>query len=268
MVSRNRRHPAPRKAFTLIELLVVVAIIALLIAILLPSLGKAREKARRLTCGTNLRAITQAQLTYVNQNNDTFPNISNAAPDGADALWWEAGRRDQIGLNGIGPYLGLSKGSYKVLLCPTDDPTRHKNPDYPFSFSFNWAFSCTPHTAFAANNEQKLYRKLTQVKNLEAILVYEESESTIDDHIGTPWHNGAGYLRYINLASGRHDSAHMKTSPDTMNNQVCPNSNALSSVSFIDGHVEFVPRKFTHARAHNVGNLSDFSGSPDPTFQN
>jgi len=266
---RTRNSPRRRapNAFTLIELLVVVAIIALLIAILLPSLAKAREKARRLTCGTNLRAITQAWLTYCNQNNDTFPHVGNGELD-QDWLWWQADRIDQIGLHGVGPYLGISKGSYKVLLCPTDDPTTHKNPAYLFSFSANWAFTCDPpHPGLISSTpEQKQYSKVSKVKNLEAILLYEESASTLDDSNGTPWHNGAGMLHYINLASGRHDSAHMKVTPDGMQDQVCPNSNALSDVSFIDGHVEFVPRKFTHSRLHNVGDMSDFAGSPDPTW--
>lgn len=66
-----------RKGFTLIELLVVIAIIALLVSILLPSLGRARELARRVSCAANLNGMGKAILLYKADNGDSFPFISN-----------------------------------------------------------------------------------------------------------------------------------------------------------------------------------------------
>ena len=70
-----------RRGFTLIELLVVVAIIALLIAILLPSLGKAREMSRRSVCAANLKGQGSAMAIYGAQYSDRLPAVN--APD-----WW------------------------------------------------------------------------------------------------------------------------------------------------------------------------------------
>lgn len=64
------------KAFTLIELLVVVAIIALLIAILLPSLARARESGKRTVCASNLKSLATACATYAHDARGWWPTVA------------------------------------------------------------------------------------------------------------------------------------------------------------------------------------------------
>jgi len=78
-----------RKGFTLIELLVVVAIIALLISILLPSLARAREIAKRAVCASNMRGVGQGMKVYANDNFDWYPTApfkEGTTGDGVSAV--------------------------------------------------------------------------------------------------------------------------------------------------------------------------------------
>ncbi len=70
-----RKRRTSKYGFTLIELLVVISIIALLIAILLPSLAKAKELANRAVCSANIRSIIQSMTIYAQSNNSQFPTV-------------------------------------------------------------------------------------------------------------------------------------------------------------------------------------------------
>jgi prepilin-type processing-associated H-X9-DG protein/prepilin-type N-terminal cleavage/methylation domain-containing protein len=73
-------------AFTLIELLVCISVIALLVAIILPTFAKARQQSRGTVCGTNLHQLGIAATMYLNENNDSFWSYYWSAPTGVN--WW------------------------------------------------------------------------------------------------------------------------------------------------------------------------------------
>ncbi len=77
-----------RKGFTLIELLVVIAIIAILAAILLPALARAREAARRASCSSNLKQWGIICKMYANENKGMFPSGPHYIPSNGSDPWY------------------------------------------------------------------------------------------------------------------------------------------------------------------------------------
>jgi prepilin-type N-terminal cleavage/methylation domain-containing protein/prepilin-type processing-associated H-X9-DG protein len=282
------RYRSIASGFTLIELLVVVAIIAILIAILLPSLGRARENAKRTACASNLRQVGIAFVMYSSENGNSFPysarNGGNGGtPNGhyfADWIWWQS----QFRLNnqtdngikmdqaGIAPYAHLSSANLKPMYCPSDVLVHTVNQNtqpYVFSYTMNWLMDGEPYAKLNSGAAPYTVSKTIRVENpSEKVLLYEESELTIDDGSGALWQpGGASVAKYANLLSGRHDlgAVVIADSKQSSSTKIL-NSGARGNVALADGHAEFVPRNYAHSKMHAVPSVDQAAAQQDPPF--
>ena len=118
--------PKGRNAFTLIELLVVIAIIAILAAILLPSLAKTKATALKSQCVNNLKQWGLGLAMYSNDNQGSFPDNRSALGDGAkDYAWMSASLNTNfypayIYKNNAGTAVSSQRSLNDVIYCPTD----------------------------------------------------------------------------------------------------------------------------------------------------
>ena len=245
-----------RQAFTLVELLVVIGIIALLIGLLLPVLGQAREDARRVQCASNLRQLATAFVGYQGAHRGRYPAPGTGAfaaqPD--DWIHWQATR--DLNDSALAPYVGRELS--QVTRCPSDDVNvRHRlafdvdgaTPvPYRFSYTFNVEL-CVAQRSRASGYGSTWLRRSSEI-----VMLIDEDELTVSEGRFMPAHVGLGSpgMQVENLLANRHDSRRHAGWPEGNLRDLAQRTdrNDRGNAAFADAHVEYVTRWFTWQPLH------------------
>jgi prepilin-type N-terminal cleavage/methylation domain-containing protein len=243
--NRAKWHAQSRYGFTLIELLVVIAIIAILAAMLLPALARAKARAQAIACLGNVRQLSLAWSMYKDDNNDTFPLNINAGPEPAGQPGsWVLGdvQIDTTTSNIVKGSLFTYVRSTDVYRCPADKSfVRGGTAPHTRSYSLNvWLNGYTdgispsfPNGTGASPQSNPMDKtkpnQLIDPTPPKTFVFMEENEQSIDDGMMVIENPAEGqWYKWWDMPSDRH--------------------NGIGIASFADGSVKPVkwlcPKRF------------------------
>ena len=258
-----------QNGFTLIELLVVVAIIALLIGILLPSLSRAREVANRTVCATQLKDIHSAMYTYSISNDDSFPKYGKAAGTGGTVDAFNTDSRGDTDASAeefddnmtaaLWIMVRNASNQVKQFVCPSDrdgSPDNMQDGTNSVPLAATWDFTDAPALSYSSMN---MY----------------------DDVIGGKWGTkSAGDWVFMsddnNANTDDGDTAvHTSSQDDAWTTEEIQNSENSENHSdgegqnfqFGDGHVEFTNDPYVGRAGDNAFALNNATNN-DPSIYN
>jgi len=234
-------HVLPEaRAFSLIELMVVIAVIAILVAILLPGLGRSKSQAVGISCLNNLRQLQACFAMYVHDNDDILPpnnfvyNVNNGQPITKNRSWCPGNTRiDNTTSNIENGLLFPYNRSAAIYHCPADLSTIETPEGVKLSplrtRSYNMSQSVNGEPGLLGVLSFRKYSEIIDPPPVSLMVFIEVHEDGILDSLfGIPPTNSFYNGYWFDLPSGRHNQG--------------------GTLSFSDGHSErwkwVAPKKF------------------------
>jgi prepilin-type N-terminal cleavage/methylation domain-containing protein/prepilin-type processing-associated H-X9-DG protein len=253
------RRRADAGGFTLIELLVVIAIIAILASMLLPALSKAKEKATQVQCLSNLKQMNLALFMYADDHDGIFPGAASKGsyePMKEDWIFFNVNRAvankeffNNARNSAIGPYIGSF--TTNLFRCPGDRDVQkrvrayQKSPTTGNPYLYSYSLTSIVDGGLVNHGISSVYGagapplhfKNTSIRSPSRKVTFAEENG---DEARGPVIDDGRYVAPDNILSGRHK---YQTGAKASAKEYVDRGRA--SVGFADGHVDYVPPKYT-----------------------